>query len=169
MPRLTARIEEHRVAGAIVVPEVRVEWKERVRHFLPAIVEQHDVVVAAPPIHRRREVQGHSELIGGNSRAARIEVRDDVGWLAVMGGPADDRGQLLRPPRDGVRDCRQSAGIEDHVLVPAALIEREHRCESDSAGSNRVFPCDRWCRIGTAFDGNAEERGRVPVGPIAAC
>ena len=89
-------------------------------------------------------MQVHAELIGRNCDAARIEVRDDCRWLAGDSRPADDRGQLLRPPRDGVRDCRQAAGIEDHVVL-TTLIEREHRRESDRAVSNRVFPGDRWC------------------------
>ena len=130
-------IEEDGVAGSIVVPEIRVERQERVHDFLAAIVEQLDVVIAAPPVHRRREVQVHAQLVRRHDVPARVDMRHDRRGRSRDGRPADDGGNLLLPPRRSGVNRREPRGIEDDVVLPA-FVERKHRREAKRALGDRV-------------------------------
>ena len=88
-------IEEDGVTRAIVVPEIRVERQEGVHDLLAAIVEQRDVVVAAPPVHRRREMKIHAQLIGRHQVPRWKDLRDDGGGRARDSRRADDRGDSV--------------------------------------------------------------------------
>ena len=85
---LPARIEEHRVARPIVVPELGVERQERILHLLARIIEQVDVVEAALHAHRRGEMDVEAQLILGNHSAVGYTCATIVVGVVSFAGSA---------------------------------------------------------------------------------